>query len=98
MEVGPTMAGGFGAAPLSFTELCKWADATGREPQPWEMSLLRRLSGDYVVEAAEATDPDRFAPYAAAPTQRDREAVSRGLRLQLKALAQAQAQPPRKPS
>lgn len=70
-EVGPTMAAGMGAGPLTYSELEAWQRANGIELRPWESALMRRLSCEYASESHAATKRDRPAPFAgAAPTRR----------------------------
>lgn len=62
-EFGPAMAGGMGAAPVTFAEMAAWQLATGVDLEPWEARLLRRLSSDYVAESHQASKPDRPPPW-----------------------------------
>jgi hypothetical protein len=64
-EVGPTISGGMGEAPLSHAELLAWQTNVGIDLQPWESRMLRRLSVDYLVESQNATEPDCPAPFGA---------------------------------
>lgn len=89
-DVGPVMGSGMGAAALTYGELHAWQANTGIALQPWEAQLLRHLSREYAAEAAQATAPDRAAPWTDAPTELDRAAISRRLGQQLKALVLAQ--------
>lgn len=66
-EIGPTQAGGMGAAPLSHAELQAWQHNTGIELQAWEARLLKRLSTEYLIESQQATRPDQPPPWADAP-------------------------------
>lgn len=88
-EAGPVMGGGMEAAPLTFGELAAWQRAAGIELQPWEATLLRRLSREYAAEAAVAGAADRPAPYTTAPTI-DRDDLSRRLSREFRAMAMAQ--------
>lgn len=70
-EVGPTMAAGMGAGPLTYSEIEAWQRANGVELLPWESALMRRLSCEYASESHAAIQRDRPAPFAgAAPTRR----------------------------
>lgn len=90
-DAGPLMRGGMEPAPLSCTELGAWQEASGVELQPWESALLRRLSREYLAEATQASASDSPAPWAAAPDAGlDREAVSRRIGQQFKAMIMAQ--------
>jgi hypothetical protein len=64
MEVGPTMPGGFGPAPLSYSELRAWQDTMGIQLTPWEAQTLRRLSTTWIVSSRAAEAPDCPPPYA----------------------------------
>lgn len=63
-EVGPAAGGGFGPVPISHQELAAWQSNMRRRLQPWEVSMLRRLSVQWVAEAVRAEDPDCPAPWA----------------------------------
>lgn len=62
-EVGPTQPAGMGSGPVTFQELAAWQQQAGIELQPWETSLLRRLSVEYLNESYEATNAARPPPY-----------------------------------
>ena len=62
-EVGPTVAAGMGAGPVTFTEIAAWQSARGFELEPWEARLLRRLSVDYLAESHRATKRDCPPPW-----------------------------------
>lgn len=62
-EVGPTMAGGMGEAPLSHGELRAWQDNTGIELHAWEARMLRALSLDYLAQAQKSEKRDCKPPY-----------------------------------
>jgi hypothetical protein len=57
------MSGGMGMAPLTFSELESWQRQIGIELKPWEVRLLRRLSGEYCAESSAATKADAPAPF-----------------------------------
>lgn len=40
---GARTSNGFGLNPISYSEIRAWADLTGADPTPWEVSLLKRL-------------------------------------------------------
>jgi len=54
LEIGPTMASGMGAGPISYEAILAWQELTGIALQPWEMRFLRRLSGEYLSESRRA--------------------------------------------
>ncbi len=62
-EVGPTMAGGMGAAPISHQEIESWQHLSGIALRPWESRFLRRLSNDYIVESHRAAKRGTLAPW-----------------------------------
>jgi hypothetical protein len=65
LEIGPTVAAGMGAGPITHGELRAWMDNIGIELEPWECRLLRRLSGDYLAESRKAEKADCPAPWRA---------------------------------
>lgn len=78
LDMGPTVPGGMGAAPLPYSEIEAWQRCSGVELQPWEARLLRRLSGDYLAECQRAETPDCPAPWTAEDAiERNRAAVAR---------------------
>ncbi len=62
-EVGPTMVGGMGEAPLSHGEIAAWQMNSGVELQPWEARFLRNLSREYLGQSQRSEKPDCPAPY-----------------------------------
>lgn len=62
-ELGPTMAAGMGAGPVTFAEMAAWQAARGFELEPWEARLLRRLSVDHLAESHCATQRDCQPPW-----------------------------------
>lgn len=76
-DVGPSMQGGMGPAPLTYSELVAWQQSSGIELTPWEAKTLRRLSGEYVSECSRAEKPDCPSPLAVEMTDEDRETVSK---------------------
>ncbi|MBY0455261.1 MAG: hypothetical protein K2Q11_10335 [Burkholderiaceae bacterium] len=62
-EIGPTQPAGMGSGPVTFQELAAWQQQAGIELQPWEASMLRRLSVEYLNESYEATNAARPPPY-----------------------------------
>jgi hypothetical protein len=86
-EIGPTVAAGMGAGPITHEELRAWMDLIGIELQPWEVRFLRRLSRDYLSESHQAEKPDRPAPWQPEDrSQEEREAVARKIRNTMKSL------------
>jgi hypothetical protein len=64
---------------------------TGVDVLPWEARLIRRLSGEFLSQSHKAEKPDCPAPWADdAPLIANREAVSRKLAAEFKAMMMAQ--------
>ncbi len=81
-EIGPTIAAGMGAGPITHGELRAWMDNVGVELQPWEVRFLRRLSHEYLAESHKAEKRDARAPWNAAdvePVITDAQAAIRAL-------------------
>lgn len=62
-EIGPTIAAGMGAGPITHQELRAWQDNTGVVLQPWEARFLRRLSLEYLSAAHKAEKGHCPAPW-----------------------------------
>jgi hypothetical protein len=58
-EVGPTT----GEGPITHAEIAAWQTNTGIELQPWESSLLRRLSLDHLGQSQLSTKVDCIPPW-----------------------------------
>lgn len=82
-EVGPTVATGMGAGPVTFAEIAAWQASRGFELEPWEARLLRRLSIDYLAESHRATKRDCPPPWGGSVAVRvsDDRASARALEL-----------------
>jgi hypothetical protein len=63
IEIGPTEQAGMGSSAISWRTLEAWQAFTGIRLEPWQGRLLRRLSGDWLVEADKATKPDWPEPW-----------------------------------
>lgn len=50
-EIGPTMAAGMGAGPITFGEIFAWQALTGIRLVPSQVRLLRHLSRTYLNES-----------------------------------------------
>lgn len=88
MEVGPAASGGFGPSPLSYQELLAWQVATRRTLQPWEVSMLRRLSVEWIAQAQNAEDESCPAPWSGDDlTERERASVADDLRAAMRRMA-----------
>lgn len=96
LEVGPTVPAGMGSGPIGWRDIEAWSALTGTGIQPWEARLLRRLSGDFLSQSHKAEKPDCPAPWVDdVPTISNREAVSRKIGSELKAMMMAQGPPQR---
>jgi hypothetical protein len=80
MEAGPAENTGMGQAPLSWSEIDRWAARTFQQPTSWESRTMRRLSCEYLAELAAAEDPHRGAPWVAFGVHVDHAAAERQLR------------------
>lgn len=72
-ELGPTMAAGVGAGPITHGEIHDWKANTGVQLSGWEARALHRLSMAYLGESQRAQKrgckPPWIAPdYKAEPT------------------------------
>lgn len=76
-EMGLVLPLGMGIAPLTFGEIESWQRATGKQLQPWETSLLRKLSAAYVTEAHAAEKIETPPPYGAQAQSFDRDKVAK---------------------
>lgn len=80
IEIGPTMAAGMGAGPITHGEIRDWQDNTGIELQPWEAHLLRRLSREYLAESHRAEKLGCVPPWAPPDFKPEPTAVQLSLR------------------
>lgn len=62
-ELGPTVAAGMGAGPVTFTEIACWQMTTGTRLAPWEVRAIRRLSHEYLNASHKARERDAPAPW-----------------------------------
>lgn len=76
-DVGPAMSTPMGSAPLSHSEMRAWQETSGVELEPWQASLLRRMSAEYLAECQKAESPNCPSPLAVEMTDEDRERVSK---------------------
>lgn len=95
IEVGPSMAGAMGAAPLTFGEIDAWVRRAGITLPPWQAKMLVRLSRDYVGELHRAEEHGCPPPWAEEPISDDkRAAISREISTGFKALIIANKRTP----
>lgn len=63
IEVGPVQSTGFGVEAVTEERLRAWQDNRHIELPPWEITMVRRLSQEYIRASAEAEEPGAPAPY-----------------------------------
>lgn len=85
--MGPFESTGMGRAALSHKELLAWQANMRRPLQPWEISMLRRLSLSWIAEADQAEDPDAPPPWSRAATPEALDSTARSMRNYLRGLA-----------
>lgn len=66
-ELGPTVAAGMGAGPITHGDIADFQSNTGIDLDAWQARTLRRLSLDYLAESHKATKPDCPPPWGDAP-------------------------------
>lgn len=93
MEIGPVASTGMGVDRISHQEIESWQRQIGVSLAPWEVRLLRRLSGEYAGEAHRATEHNAPRPGLNRPSVDQRDALGQSLQNSLR--ARAQARPPR---
>jgi hypothetical protein len=80
MEAGPTSAAGMGEVPLTWADLLAYQQGTAQHFQPWELRLIRRLSGEYLSESIRAKARDARAPWVTEVTAEQRSEVAQQMR------------------
>lgn len=83
-QIGPVVATGFGAAPISELELAAWQFNQHTRLEPWECAIIRQLSREYAAMLSEATNPNCPAPYT---VDADAAARASAVRDKFKAMA-----------
>lgn len=86
-EIGPVVSDGMGSAEISWRDFVAWQTISGVTLMPWEASLLKRLSAEFLAEMHEAKNIDRPAPWVS-EVERNREAISRKVSNAFKAMVQ----------
>ena len=80
-EVGPSLSGGMGPAPLTHSEIEAWQRNIGLTLEPFEARWLRRLSIEYLNESHRAEKSDCPSPYRPEDViEQNRAAVARQIR------------------
>jgi hypothetical protein len=86
-DVGPTIHGSMGESAVDWPQIESWQRQTGIELQPWQVRLLRRLSGEYLAESQKATKPNYPAPWKPEENTVDKAVKADSLRNALRDLA-----------
>lgn len=63
-EIGPTVSGGMGAAPVGYRDILAWQEITGIGLMPWEAKIIRHLSAAYLAGQHKAAAHDCPVPFA----------------------------------
>ncbi len=80
MEAGPTTVAGMGEIPLTWADLLAYQRGIGQDFAPWELRVIRRLSGEYLNESIRAKAPDARAPWIKEVTAEQRSEVAQQMR------------------
>lgn len=64
-EVGIVETNGMGMIPISWSEIDSWLSISGRSLSTWEALTIRELSSAYATEFAQASSPNKEAPWEA---------------------------------
>ncbi len=86
MEAGPTTVAGMGEIPLTWADLLAYQRGIGQDFAPWELRLIRRLSGEYLSESIRAKAPDARAPWIKEVTAEQRSEVAQQMRDALRSM------------
>lgn len=70
-EIGPSIHDG----PITHQEVGAWMDNSGIRLTSWEARMLRRLSGEYLIASAQATDIEAPAPWQEASYAKRAETI-----------------------
>ena len=89
--MGLASAGGLGLCPLSSQEMKAFIECSGIDLLPWEFSVIRRMSSEYVAQLNEGEDSECRPPYGDPLNQFDREVVEKKVSSAFKALISARA-------
>lgn len=73
-EMGPVSQGMNGPAPVPWSEIASWQDATGVSLSPWEGALIRKLSQAFISfhEKAQKGAPSPLLPPRSRAEVRDK--------------------------
>lgn len=79
-DAGPVSSSAGGSMPLTWADLQAWQAATGLDLPPWQLRLLRRLSGDYLMELNQGASVDAPPPWERNLTPQRRKKVAKHVR------------------
>lgn len=85
LEIGTSMASGFGVTPLTWTEIYSWQQLMSIELTGWELTQIMTLSRVFSANYAKFDEKDFPTPYTV--EEFDREAASQGIGNALRSLA-----------
>lgn len=87
LDVGPVEQSGMGDTVLSHQELRAYQDNIGIRLQPWEIRLIRRLSGEYLRAKFVAEKASAPAPWYADVEEDELQIVAQSLKQTIRQLA-----------
>lgn len=94
-EIGPTMATGMSAWPITHEEIRAWQENTGIELHQWESRFIRRLSCEYLSESNRAEKIDCPPPWHPEELSlEDRKLISDKIRESMRSLISVQQRKP----
>jgi hypothetical protein len=64
-----------GALAISFTEMKAWAEMTGADPSPWEVSVLERMDAASLAAMAKSAPLNKDEPSAPIDASDGREVI-----------------------
>lgn len=85
IEIGTSMASGFGVTPLTWSEIESWSNLTDIRISSWEATMLMSLSRTFTSSFNRFDDKDFPSPYVV--EEFDREKVSQNIGNLLRSLA-----------
>ena len=78
--LGFSEVGMAGPVPLSWQEIAAWSHLQGVELNPWEATVLRSMSEQFVRELAEAENHLRPPPWSPEPEQIDQQELAQRIK------------------
>lgn len=89
-DIGIVTTGGMAPAKLQSSEILAWAQGNGITLAPWEFATLRDMSGAYLAQLTAGDDPDALPPYGDPVQDFDRDALSKRIQNEFRALMTVQ--------